>query len=58
MSGEKGDKKDKKEGVVSPSGVFAIIKETYLHPSEESVILTGSGKVVERYDPKKKDKQS
>lgn len=50
-----GDKKDKKEGTVSPSGILTIIKETYLHPLEESVILSGSGKVVERNGSKKKD---
>jgi len=43
---------EKKQGMkadtVSPSSILTIIKETYLHPFEESVISSSSGKVVER----------
>ena len=48
-----GDKKDK--GAISPSGILTIIKETYLHPLEETVFSAETGKVLERNGSKKKN---
>jgi hypothetical protein len=47
--------KDKKEVTLPPSGAVNIIKETFLHPLQESVIDNKSGKVVERGGAKVKE---
>jgi hypothetical protein len=49
------DKKAKGDKV-TPSGVLSVIKETYLHPFEASVVDTQTGKVLERSGSKHKDK--